>query len=122
MPSGPTPIYSIHEYEYSTTTYPEEHQIFYKWNWGDSITDWIGPYNSGELVTMTHAWDGPGDYEITVKAKDDPNSDGNHSDGVESNWSGLLCVNVFTIGDVNGDGVVDVLDLHQPLGRYGWSC
>ncbi len=60
------------EYEYtSVTTDPEEEQIFYMFDWGDStFSEWLGPYNSGESVTASHAWPAVGDYEIKVRAKD----------------------------------------------------
>ncbi len=60
------------EYEYtSVTTDPEEDQIFYMFDWGDgTFSEWLGPYNSGESVTASHAWPAVGDYEIKVRAKD----------------------------------------------------
>jgi hypothetical protein len=60
------------EYEFSAiTTDPEEDQVFYLFDWGDgSKSDWLGPYDSGEEITTTHAWSEIGDYEVKVKAKD----------------------------------------------------
>jgi hypothetical protein len=70
------------EYEYtSVTTDPEEEQILYLFDWGDgTVSEWLGPYNSGESVTESHAWPAVGDYEIKVRAKDIEGSIGYWSD------------------------------------------
>ena len=39
---------------------------------------------------MSHVWNIEGTYQIKVKAKDDPNGDGDLSDGTESVWSDPL--------------------------------
>jgi len=36
----------------------------------DSVTEWDGPYKSGEDVTFTHTWSKTGTYTIKAKAKD----------------------------------------------------
>lgn len=119
-PDGPTPVYAGYSREYSTSaTDPEGHQIFYKWNWGDEETGWLGPHVSGELVTELHAWTNPGDYNVKVKAKDDPDGDGDHSDGLESSWSDLLSVEVRKPGDASGDDIVNVDDLLILLSAWG---
>jgi hypothetical protein len=39
-------------------------------NWGDgNTTDWLGPYESGEEIIVSHAWKTVGKYTILVKAK-----------------------------------------------------
>jgi len=60
------------EYEFTAvTTDPEGDQIFYMFNWDDgTTTDWLGPFNSGDSIDVTHAWTEVGDYKIKVKAKD----------------------------------------------------
>lgn len=80
-PNGPDEGLTKIEYTFSTsTTDPEEDQIYYLFNWGDDTsTNWLGPYNSGDTIQSTHAWSNAGDYEIQVKAKDTNN--------LESNWS-----------------------------------
>ncbi len=61
-------------------TDPAGDQIYCEWDWGDGNTSgWLGPYNSGETVSASHAWSEPGTYAIKVKLKD--------SYGVESEWS-----------------------------------
>ncbi len=64
------------EYEYSFYAYdPDDDDIYYYLNWGDtywtgSWHPWIGPYKSGETVTLTNIWDTTGEYIVRVKAKD----------------------------------------------------
>jgi len=60
------------EYSYTAeTTDPENDQILYKFDWGDGTTsEWLGPFNSGEPVTETHAWTSLGNYSVKVRAKD----------------------------------------------------
>jgi hypothetical protein len=74
------------DYEYTIFSEDiEGDDIYYYIDWGDKENiDWIGPYESGELITLTHNWSKKGNYEIKVKAKDDYN-------GAKSNW-GLLTI------------------------------
>lgn len=47
------------------------------WDWGDGThSDWLGPYNSGDMASGNHSWGAMGAYQIKVKAKGDPNGDG----------------------------------------------
>ena len=71
------------EYKYTfVTTDPEEYDIYYWINWGDGTnTSWIGPYPSGEDITLNHTWSEQGTYEIKAKAKD--------VRGSESDWATL---------------------------------
>ena len=59
-------------YDYSfRSVSPIGNDIFYQIDWGDgSITDWIGPYDSGEKITMNHSWSDKGIYTIKARAKD----------------------------------------------------
>jgi hypothetical protein len=64
------------------TTDPDGDQVYYFIDWGDGQTnEWIGPYNSGAIATITHEWTEEGSYTIQAKAKD--------TYGVESDWSTL---------------------------------
>lgn len=74
------------EYEYTVvTTDPNGDDVYYYVDWGDdTFEDWFGPYESGDEVTVSHAWFEQGTYIIRAKAKD--------VYGVESNWSEPLTV------------------------------
>jgi len=69
---GPTEGKAGESYDYTfTTTDPDCDDIRLYVDWGDdSVEEWIGPYNSGEEVTLSHIWDEKGTYEIKAKAKD----------------------------------------------------
>ena len=76
-------------YSYSTYSYdPEDHYLYYMFDWGDGTTpEWKGPFASGDIVNESHIWDTKGTFQVKVKARDDPNGDGDLSDGLESVWS-----------------------------------
>ena len=71
-PSGPIQGVWNKEYSYtSSTTEPDNEQIFYLFNWDDgSNSGWLGPYTSGQTVTGSHTWTELGNYSVTVKARD----------------------------------------------------
>lgn len=71
-PSGPTSgkIGVSLSYE-STAIDPDGDQIYYQFDWDDgNISEWQGPYNSGDTIAMSHIWDKQGSYQIKVRAKD----------------------------------------------------
>ena len=72
----------LYDYTFVTTdAYGDD--VYYYIDWGDdTFEEWIGPYASGEEVTISHAWSEQGTYEIKAKAKD--------VFGAESNWATLL--------------------------------
>lgn len=50
---------------------PENDKVFIKIDWGDgTISDWIGPYQSHELINITHNYQENKFYLIKIKAKD----------------------------------------------------
>ena len=64
----------------ATASDPEGDPISYLFDWGDgSVSDWIGPVDSGTSVEAAHQWDSQGSFEVRVMAKDDH--------GVKSDWS-----------------------------------
>jgi outer membrane protein assembly factor BamB len=57
-----------------TSTSPLGHNISYLIDWGDgTTTDWLGPYTSGEPLTLNHSWSKKGTYVIKARAKDTEN-------------------------------------------------
>jgi len=56
------------------STSPIGNDIFYQIDWGDgSLTDWLGPYDSGKSITMNHSWSDKGTFTIKARAKDTDN-------------------------------------------------
>ncbi len=54
-----------------TSNDPEGLHIWYYIDWDDNTnTGWIGPYNSGIIITKSHTWSNQGNYTIKCKAKD----------------------------------------------------
>jgi hypothetical protein len=71
------------EYEYIfNTVEPNGYDVYYYIEWGNGNTEeWIGPYESGEEIKLSHSWNEQKDYTIRVKAK--------NKYGSESDWSTL---------------------------------
>jgi hypothetical protein len=69
------------EYDYNfMSIHPLDEDIYYHVEWGDGDSqDWIGPYVSGESVTLSHIFTTKGKYIISAKAKD--------IYGFESDWT-----------------------------------
>ena len=90
VPSGPSEGIPNIEFTFSTsTTDPDGDQVYYQWNWGNGvISDWLGPYNSGETAEASYAWEEAGEFEIKVMAKDEY--------GAKSDWSDIK---QFTVVD-----------------------
>jgi hypothetical protein len=73
QPSGPEEGVTGRDYTFTSyTTDYEEDLIYYKFDWGNGeFSNWLGPYNSGELVESTYSWENAGSFDVRVKAKDD---------------------------------------------------
>jgi C1A family cysteine protease len=85
-PEGETEGTVGEEYTYmTTTTDPDDDQVYYMWDWGDgTLSEWLGPFDSGAEATASYAWTEKGNFEVKVKAKDIYNA--------ESEWSDPLIV------------------------------
>jgi len=70
--TGPTSGKVEVEYDYTfVTNDPDGDDVSYYIEWGDgSIENWIGPYNSGDEITLSHTWNEKDTYIIRCKAKD----------------------------------------------------
>ncbi len=70
--NGPNWGYGGTEYEFTfVSTDPENHDLYYRINWDDGDdTGYIGPYSSGETITLSHKWKTKGTYWIKAWAKD----------------------------------------------------
>jgi len=69
------------EYPFNFTSFDVDgDDIFYFIDWGDdSNSGWLGPYNSGQSIDLSHIWEEQGYYDIRAKCKD--------VYGDESDWS-----------------------------------
>jgi len=76
------------KYDFSVVTSDaDDDSIYYMFDWDDgSESEWIGPYDSGEIIQATKSWDTEGIYEINVKAKDNY--------GTESEWSSEFVISI----------------------------
>ena len=111
-PVGPIEGETNIEYTFSTQTVdPDAHLIYYLWFWGDEMSEWMGPYESGVSIQVGHSWMVNGTYNIKVKAKDE-------LDAV-SNWSDPLTITIVAkpfieIGEITGG-----FGLHAKLKNTG---
>ena len=56
------------------STDPDNDKLQYYVHWGDTTYNgWLGPYNSGQEVTITHTYDSKGDYTLMFQAIDELN-------------------------------------------------
>lgn len=83
-PQGPTSGVLDESYVYtSRSTDPNNDLLYYQWGTDDRIiSDWIGPYDSGELCNFTMTWNEQGTYLLQVRVKDEA--------GYTSAWSDPL--------------------------------
>ncbi|NIP42682.1 MAG: hypothetical protein GWN14_12610 [candidate division Zixibacteria bacterium] len=108
VPAGVTQGNLMTEYTYtSSTTDPEEDQLWYRFSWGDGdTTQWLGPYESGAEASAAHSWTETGTYHIKSQAKD--------ANEAESDWSGIKFAYFegmpYVCGDANSDETVNVSD------------
>ena len=66
-----------------STNDPEGDDVYYYVDWGDGTSDvWVGPYASGDDITVEHTFSEKNDYTIRVKAKDIYDS--------ETDWTELV--------------------------------
>jgi len=86
-PLGETIGRSGREYSYtSSSTDPNGNDLYFQWDWGDEISEWIGPVDSEYNITITHTWNNKDEFEIRVRAKD--------IYGEKSPWSDPLTVSM----------------------------
>jgi len=69
---GPTSGTPGNEYLFKfQATDPDDDNIFYYIDWDDdTCEEWIGPYKSGQLITVNHIWEEEGTYIVKAKVKD----------------------------------------------------
>jgi hypothetical protein len=105
-PTGDVIGSSGKSYNYSAFCFdPDYYQdIYLKWDYGDGeITDWLGPYANEEPCDISHSWATYGSYDVKVQAKDEFD--------LESGWSEPFTVEIYLCGDLDQNGVYDILDI-----------
>jgi outer membrane protein assembly factor BamB len=83
MINGPTNGGVNTDYNFTiSSSSPLGRDVYYFIDWDDdSVEKWIGPYSSGEDVTVSHKWSKMGIYTIRARAKD--------TDNLWGSWSSL---------------------------------
>lgn len=76
------------EYYYSSSSIdPNNDSLYFLFDWGDGTdSGWIGPYESKEIVNISHIWIEKGNYEVKTKVKD--------IHELESEWSKPLIISM----------------------------
>jgi len=105
-----------------TTTDPLGEDVYYYIDWDDgNIEEWIGPYASGEIVTISHAWLKKDNHTIIARAK--------NTIGAEGGWSTPHIITIFApeldIGLITGGffkaNVVIINKGHAEATNVSWS-
>jgi len=80
-PDGPDQCTVYENVVFSTSaTEPDGEDVYYRFDWGDgTISDWVGPFSSGQTGEASKNWTEIGEYEVISAAKD--------INGVQSEWS-----------------------------------
>lgn len=74
---------------------PDGDNVQYFFDWGDGTNSgWIGDYKSGETCVTYKNYENSGIYIVRVKARDDPNNDGDFTNGLESEYSEYFEINI----------------------------
>ena len=59
---------------------PDNNDVYYFIDWGDNTSNyWIGPFESGKEISVSHRWLKQGTFKIRIKAK--------NTMGAVSDWS-----------------------------------
>jgi hypothetical protein len=70
--SGPETGKTGKKYEYTFISLDSDgDNLYYYIEWGDeNVEEWIGPYLSGEKLSLNHSWNEKGNYTIRAKTRD----------------------------------------------------
>jgi hypothetical protein len=88
--NGPNWGYGGEEYEFTfVSTDPENHDLYYRIIWDDGDeTGYVGPYSSGETITLSHKWKTKGTYWIKAWARDE-----NGAESLQENYKIVILTN-----------------------------
>jgi len=65
---------------------PENDDLWYQWDWGNGKSEWLGPYISGESISTSHTWTSNNEYSVCVRSMNEY--------GAESDWSDPVTVTI----------------------------
>jgi hypothetical protein len=112
QPTGPTTGEIGIEYTFTTsTTDPQNDPVYYMVSWGDTVSDWLGPYTSGATASLVHTWTMIGDYSISVKAKD--------TEGLESDWSPAAIIHILALPRIEIGNITGGFGVTVPIKNVG---
>ena len=128
IPNGPHMVNTNVSYTYSTSAIdPDGELLFYQWDWGDEISPWYGPYDSGEYCNRSHLWENEGTYSIIVRAKDQTGqmsdwsnpfnvtiSNSCHITNLSTNWNFVSLPFNYTIEKIN-------ISISYNNNTYSWN-
>ena len=104
QPSGPIRVRNQSRYNYTTQWMNQSQNpngLYYNFSWGDgNHSGWIGPYNHSERVRAEYAWEGPGTYQVQVRARF-MHGNRTFSEWMTTGWSESLLVEVSTTNPTN---------------------
>ena len=80
---------------------PDGDRVSFMIDWGDGTAKvWDGPYDSGEVVSVSHTFTGEGTYKIKIKAKDE------HL--LESEWTSTIVVKITKEDDEPPENNIEI--------------
>ncbi len=87
-PNGETIGYHGTSYTYTTSsTDPDNDNVYYQFDWNNGfISNWFGPYPSGQTIQASFIWNTPGAYQVITRSKD--------INDQQSAWSSSLSVDM----------------------------
>ena len=109
------------EYDFTfVTNDPEDDEIYLHIMWGDGTeTKWLGPYDSGEEVVVSHEYNEEGEFEIKAESKDywDDSYEGKHTIKIGNQPPGRPTITGPQFGDP-GVSYEYTLIANDPEGHY----
>ncbi len=102
-PTGPISTHTYKDETYTGSgTDPDGDAVYYRWDIDGMISEWDGPYASGEATQYMTQFATTGTKQIRFKVMDEYQA--------EADWSEPLTVEVWLCGDADGSGGVDIDD------------
>ena len=100
IPNGSSSGTINQEYNFtSSATDIDGDKIYYKWDFDDgTFSKWLGPFNSREPASVTHAWSNKGEYNIKVKSRDIHRAESDWSDALTFKISKSKTFNLISFG------------------------